>query len=146
MYRTEDARMESVGIALYALGGLVAAPVFCFLVARYSRMFPKLSAIVWCGSVALLAVFSFDVVSVYFVSAVRVRAVVGPVFFPVHAVATLFAAPAFAVLFLASRRNMSRWWPALAVIAWCLGIFAIFYQYSVAEALYGVDGSGGPYS
>jgi len=137
--------MESFGIALYALGGLVSAPVFCFFVARYSRMFPKLSAIVWCGSAGLLAVFSLDVVWVNFVSAVKVREAVGPAF-PVHAVATLFAAPAFACLFLASRRNISKWWPAVAVIAWWLGIFAIFYQYSVAEALYGVDGSGGPYS
>jgi MFS family permease len=138
--------MESFGIALYALGGMVAAPVFCFLVARYSRRLPALSAIVWWGSVGLLAVFSLDVVWVYILSAVRVRAAVGPAFFPVHAVATLFAAPAFASLFLAGRRNVSRWWPAVAVLAWCLGVFAIFYQYSVAEALYGIDGTGGPYS
>jgi MFS family permease len=144
--RVRDIDVETVAIALYALGGMVAAPIFCFLVARYSRQFPKLSAIVWWGSVGLLAVFSLDVVWVYIASAVTVRAAVGPTYFPVHTVVTLFAAPAFASLLLAGHWKASRWWPAVAVLAWCLGIFAIFYQYNVAEALYGVDGSGGPYS
>jgi hypothetical protein len=31
--------MEAFGIALYALGGLLAAPLFCLLIARYSRRF-----------------------------------------------------------------------------------------------------------
>ncbi len=138
--------MEVVGIALYTLGGLVAAPVFCFLVARYSRTFPKLSAVVWRGSVGLLVLFALDLGCVYLVGSVRTRAVAGPVYFPAHVVATLLAAPALACLFLIGRRNVARWWPAIAILAWCLGVFAIFYHYNVSEALYGVDAVGGPYS
>jgi hypothetical protein len=138
--------MEAFGIALYALGGMVAAPVFCFLVARYSQRFPELSTVVRWGSAGLLVVFILDVAIVDALSAVRVRAYVGPAFFPIHAVATLLAAPASAFVLLAGRRNVSRLWPAVAFLAWCLGVFAIFHQYSVSEALYGIDGSGGPYS
>ena len=138
--------MESIGIAIYALGGMVAAPVFCFLVSRYSRRTPNLSSIFWWGSLGLLSMFAMELVWVYFAGAVSARAAVGPAFFPLHAVVTFLAAPALACFLLAGRWNISGWWPAVAVIAWCLGIFAIFHQYNVAEALYGIDGTGGPYS
>jgi hypothetical protein len=138
--------MEAFGILLYALGGLIAAPIFCFLLARYSPRFPQISARIRDLSFALLAVFVIDLVSVYFTGAVRARAAVGPAYFPVHAAATLLAAPALACILLVGRRSIPRWWPAVAVLAWCFGVFAIFYQYQVAEALYGVGGTGGPYS
>ena len=41
--------------------------------------------------------------------------------------------------------GMARWWPLAAAICWFIGAGAIFYQYDVAETLYGIDGSGGPY-
>ncbi|HEY4212846.1 MAG TPA: hypothetical protein VGM84_15295 [Steroidobacteraceae bacterium] len=138
--------MEVVGIALYALGGLVAAPVFCFLLARYARRFVSLSALLWRGSVGLLMLFILDLASYYFFGCVRARAAVGPIYFPMHALVTLLAAPAAACVLLLGRRSISRWWPAVAVVAWCIGVFAIFHQYNVSEALYGVDGVGGPYS
>jgi hypothetical protein len=138
--------VEAFGILLYAIGGLVAAPVFCFALARYSPRFPVFSKRLrgLCG--VLLAIFAVELTSVYFAGAVRMRAAVGPVYFPVHALATLLAAPALACALLAGREALARWWPAVAVVAWCLGVFAIFYQYEVAEALYGVGGYGGPYS
>ena len=138
--------MESFGIALYALAGIVAAPIFCFLVSRYSRRLPQLAGAVWWVSLVVLAIFSMEVAWVYLAGAVSARATVGPVFFPLHGLVTLFAAPALACVLLAGRLNVARWWPAVAVIAWSLGMFAIFYQYNVSEALYGIDGMGGPYS
>jgi hypothetical protein len=138
--------MESVAIALYALGGMVAAPVFCFVVSRYAALFPRLSDALWWAALALFATFTMEVAWVDYAGALRVRAVVGAAFFPIHAFITFFAAPALAFLLLANRRNFSRWWPAVAVIAWLLGVFAIFYQYNVSETLYGIDGRGGPYS
>jgi len=94
-------------------------------------------------TVALLATFTADLILVYFGGAVHARATVGPMFFPVHAIATLLAAPSLAWTILAGRGNFSRWRPVVALLAWCIGVFAIFYQYSVAEDLYGIDGSGG---
>jgi hypothetical protein len=138
--------VEAFGILLYAAGGLFAAPVFCFILVRYAPRFPQLSARARDLSFALLAVFVIDLAAGYFAGAVRARAAVGPVYFPVHAAATLLAAPALACVLLTGRRSVPRWWPVVAVLAWCLGVFAIFYQYQVAEALYGIGGSGGPYS
>lgn len=138
--------MEAFGMAIYALCGIVVAPLFCLAVSRYSRLVPTLSDMCWWGSLALLPMFAMEVLWVYMAGAVPVRAAVGPVFFPLHAMVTFLAAPALACLLLAGRRNVARWWPAVALIAWCLGVFAIVHQYDVAEALYGIDGSGGPYS
>jgi MFS family permease len=78
--------MEAFGIALYALGGLLAAPLFCLLIARYSRRFLTLSAIAWWGSAGLLTLFVLDVAWVHLAGAVSVRAAVGAAFFPLHAV------------------------------------------------------------
>jgi hypothetical protein len=138
--------MEAFGILLYAAGGVFAAPIFCFVLARYSLKFPRLSARARALSSALLAIFVLDLISVYFAGPVSVRAAIGPLYFPVHAVATLLAAPALACVLLAARPKVAKWWPAVALIAWCLGVFAIFYQYNVSEALYGIGGTGGPYS
>ena len=138
--------MESLAIALYSLSGLVAAPVFCFCVARYAGRFPRFSRALRIASAGLLALFTTELISVALVGAVQVRAAVGPIYFPLHSVLTLLAAPALAWVSVTGRRNLSRWWPLVALVAWCVGVFAIFYQYDVGESLYGIDGEGGPYS
>jgi hypothetical protein len=138
--------VEAFGIALYALAGLVAAPIFCFVVARFSRHFPRFSVLVWWASVGVFVPFLVVVTCVVLVGAIKVRAAVGPLFFPLTVFLALFAAPALACLLLIGRPRISRWWPAVAIVAWCLGVFAIFFQYGVADTLYGPDGIGGPYS
>ena len=138
--------MESLAMALYILAGLVAAPAFCLCVARYASRFPRFSRALRIASAALLALFATELLSVAFVGAVQVSAAVGPIFFPLHSVITLLAAPALAWVSLTGRRNLSRWWPGVAMVAWCVGVFAIFYQYDVGDSLYGIDGAGGLYS
>ncbi|MGZ3252842.1 MAG: hypothetical protein ACXU7D_00880 [Burkholderiaceae bacterium] len=138
--------MEAFGIAIGILCGLVAAPVFCFLLIKFIAPLPRLSHFVFCVAVVSLAIFSVELLFVGARSAVAARQLVGPVFFPVHALFTLGSAPALACALLLGPRNIARWWPAAAAICWLVGVFAIFYQCGVSEALYGIDGLGGPYS
>jgi hypothetical protein len=138
--------MESLAIAIFILGGLVAAPVFCFLLVKVVRPYPLISRVVSYGALASMFLFGTDLLLVGVLGAVKVREVVGPVFMPLHALLTLGSAPALASALLLRQRDVARWWPAVAALSWVLGVFSIFYQYGVAEALYGIDGEGGPYS
>lgn len=138
--------MESLGIALGILGGLVAAPIFCFLLVKRIAPLPRLSCLAFVVAAVSLVIYSVELVFVGVRGAIAARQLVGPVFFPVHALLTLSSAPALACVLLLGRPNIAKWWPAVAAICWLVGVFSISYQYGVAEALYGIDGQGGPYS
>lgn len=137
--------MESLGIAIGILGGLIAAPVFCFVLVKLIVPHPGISRFGFCLAMASLGLFAVDLLLVGMRGAVAARELIGPVFFPLHALLTLGSAPALACALLLGRPSLARWWPAVAATCWLLGVFSIFYQYGVAEALYGIDGEGGPY-
>jgi len=137
--------LESLGIAMAMLGGLVAAPVFCFAVVRLVKPCPVLSIPAFWFSLALVSLFLVEILLVWTRGAIGARALVGPPFFLVHAFLTLLLAPALACVLLLGQRSLARWWFVAAIVCWFAGVGAIFYQYGVAEALYGVDGLGGPY-
>ena len=138
--------MESFGIALALLGGLVAAPLFCLLLVKLVRLFPSVATLAFRIAVVAVALFGVELLLVCTVGIIGTRKLIGPAFFPAHALLTLGVAPACACpLLLGARRNLSRWWPLVAVLCWLIGAAAIFYQYDVAETLYGIDGRGGPY-
>ncbi len=138
--------MESLAIALWIVGGLVAAPIFCFVLATFIRPRPTLARILFYPAVFGLCLFALDLLAVGLLGAVRSRQLIGPAFFPLHAFVTLMSAAFLAGSLLLGQRNFARRWLAVAAISWILGVFSIFYQYGVAEALYGIDGEGGPYS
>jgi hypothetical protein len=138
--------MESLAIAIGIIGGLVAAPIFCFMLVKLITPHPRLSRVAFYLSLVALGLFLAELLLVATRGALIARELVGPSFFPVHALITLGSAPALACALVLGRRNFARWWPAVAAICWLVGVFSIFYQYGVAETLYGIDSQGGPYS
>jgi hypothetical protein len=137
--------MEALGIAIYLIIGLIAAPVFCLILVRVIRRFPRLAAAGFWTAVPLLALFAIEIALVETNGVVGTRALVGPLYFLVHVLVTFAAAPALACLLLLGRRSVVGGWPMAAFICWWVGAAAIFYQYNVEETLYGVGGFGGPY-
>ena len=138
--------MESIAIALWIVGGLVAAPIFCFVLATFIRPRPKLARFLFYPAAFGLCLFVLDLLAVGLFGAVRSRELMGVLFFPIHTFVTLMSAAFLAGSLLLGQRNIAHRWLAVAVVSWMLGVFSIFYQYGVAEALYGIDGEGGPYS
>jgi len=138
--------VESIAIILYSLGGLVAAPVFCYVVARIVRKAQHIAKALWYVAISILWLAAGELLVVTVFGSVRVRGSVGPAFVPVHVILAFFAAPALACAMLLGRRHVANWWPAVAAMCWIVGVAAIFYHYGVMEALYGVDGEGGPYA
>jgi hypothetical protein len=137
--------MEAFGIAVMLLGGLVAAPTFCLVLVRLVRRFPPAATLgFWAGMVGVV-LFGAEVILVSVWGILVTRRHLGPGFFPVHALLTAGLAPACACALLLGRRSLARWWPAVAVLSWVVGAGCLFYQYDVAETLYGIGGVGGPY-
>ena len=137
--------MQAFGMAIELLLGLVAAPVFCFALARFIRPFAALAAWGFWIAVPLVVLFALDLTLVVTCGALGTRALVGPGFFLSHTVLSVAIGPSVACVALLSRRGHPRRWPLVAVVCWFAGACGIFYQYDVAETLYGVDGVGGPY-
>jgi hypothetical protein len=137
--------MEAFGIALALLGGVFAAPLFCFGLVKLVRPFAPLAALGFGISLTAVALFCVELLLVSAWGIPETRRHLGPGFFPVHGLLTLALAPACACVLLLGKRSLARWWPVAAVICWFVGAGAIFYQYDVAETLYGIGGIGGTY-
>jgi hypothetical protein len=137
--------VEAFGIAVALVGGLFAAPIFCLVLVKVIRRFPPLALFGFWVSVPLFGLFSVEVALVLLLGVLSTRALVGPAYFLLHVLLTFAAAPTLACLLLLGRRSIKGWWPVAAALCWFVGAGAVFYQYDVAETLYGIDGRGGPY-
>jgi len=137
--------MEAFGIAIALAGGLVAAPIFCFVLAKVVRRFSRVAALLFVVSVPLILLYASELIVVSMRGVLSTRAMIGPVYFLIHVVLTLSSAPALACVLILGRRSPAAWWPLTAAICWFVGAGSIFYQYDVTETLYGIDGQGGPY-
>lgn len=137
--------METVGIALALAGGLVGAPIFCLALAKVVRRFPRVSSVAFWVAVPLVLLYASEVLLVLARGVLSTRALIGSFYFLIHVLLTFSAAPALACVLILGRRSLAAWWPLVAAICWVVGAASIFYQYDVAETLYGIDFQAGPY-
>jgi hypothetical protein len=138
--------VEILGILLSIPAALVVCTLYClFLVAVVSRL-PRLSRMFMYASVVVLGLWALEVVLLVTLGAVTSRAQIGPAFYLVHVVLFFLGAPALANV-LVLRRNVGvtgKWYVAAPICA-VYAFILVLMQYGVSEALYGIDGTGGPY-
>jgi hypothetical protein len=80
------------------------------------------------------------------IGAVRSRAIIGPAFYAAHFALFILGTPALAnVLVLWPPKGVVRWFWAVPICA-VFAVALVLLQYGVSEALYGVEGTGGPFS
>jgi hypothetical protein len=138
--------MELFGILIVAMLGVVASPIYCLIVEKVVRRINLLSHVLWWISSMITALFITEIFLVLIFGPVELRRFVGRWFFCIHSISFLSIAPALgALLLLVKKKGKLITWYFVAPICWITGIAAILYQFFVAESLYGVDGSGGPY-
>ena len=138
--------MENFGILFAAAFGAIAAPTYCLVIDRLVRRSSILSQLVLAVAVSLLALFVVEVVLVMAGGVVSARELIGPAFFRIHLLLVASAAPSVgAALVLSSRHTVVSRWFVAAPISWVVGLVVIFFQISVADGLYGIDGTSGPY-
>lgn len=96
------------------------------------------------ASFVVLVVFVVEIALLATVGAVRSRAAIGPLFYSAHLMVFFLGVPALANV-LVLRRNVKRWYVAVPLCT-LFALVLVLMQYGVSEALFGIDGDGGPFS
>ena len=137
--------MELFGVVCSMPAAFLACAIyFAFLRVLIKRV--PVERILTVGASAVLATLFAEWALLATLGAVRSRAVIGPIFYPVHLALFMLGVPALAtVLTIKTRGTRFDSW---LVVAFASGLFALpvtLTQYVVSEALYGIDGQGGPF-
>jgi hypothetical protein len=144
--RPHKTGMELFGIILSIPVAFVASVVYCLLLAKIIIRVDPLRRLLWVVSVGVLSLFAVEILLLVTIGAIHSRESIGPVFYPAHLAVFCMGTPALAnVLILRNPRSTFRWYwavPACTIFAFAL----VLLQYGVSEALYGVEGTNGPFS
>ncbi len=79
--------------------------------------------------------------------AVGTRAAIGPLYYDAHVLVFFLGTPALMNLLVLSDppKRCARWWVSVPLCT-ALAFVLVLQQYVVSEALYGIEGTDGPYS
>ncbi len=132
--------MELFGIALSIPVAFVASMLYCFFLDRVVVKFEQPRRWLWFTSSLVLAFFAAELVMLVTLGAVRSRAILGPSFYVVHLILFFLGVPALAnVLVLRQRRGFVASWYIAGTLCTITAFFLVLLQYSVSEALYGIE-------
>lgn len=138
--------MEVFAIFLSVPVAFVANVLYCLFLAKvviksedWSRLLRRCSWIV-------LSLFAVELVLLVTIGAARSRGILGPGFYLAHLAFFVLGPPALDNLLVLRPRGVTSRWYVASVLGTVLAFFLVLLQYSVSEALYGIDGEGGPYS
>ena len=106
---------------------------------RASHLFARLASVALCT-------LAIEVVLVACLGPVRCRSLLGPGFTAVHTALFLSGIPSLATVLVASRHRWLSEWFAVGSLCFAFVFFLILLQFHVAESLYGVNGTEGPFS
>ena len=139
--------MEIFGIILSIPVAFVANLVYCFFLSRVVVRREMLRAVIWWLSIGILGAFAVEVSLLSTLGSVRARGLLGPGFYIGHVVLFFLGPPALAnvlVLYKGPRRPVA--WYAAVPFCTIFAFALVLLQYSVSEALYGINGNNGPFS
>lgn len=139
--------MELFGIIVSVPLAFVMSMAYCAFLAKVVRRFDFARRVLIALSLILLGLFFLELVLLATFGAIRSRAIVGPGFYVAHVFFFFFGVPALANVLVLTRGSsiFARWYFA-GTICTVFALFLVLLQYGVSEALYGVDGTNGPYS
>lgn len=65
--------MESLAIGMWIVGGVVGAPLFCFVLSRFIRPHATIARLLFWASIAGLSIFVLDIMAVAMFGAITTR-------------------------------------------------------------------------
>ena len=137
--------MELFGILCSVPAAFVGTAIYAYL-ARLAFRHEPVKRIALLGSELVLFGLLLEWAMLLTVGAVRSRTNFGPAFYPVHLVLFFLAVPALANLLIIKKGEtaIGKWY-VVALLCTALALPVVLTQVGVAEALYGIDDTGGPY-
>jgi hypothetical protein len=143
----EVSQMELFGIVLSIPGAFIASAVYRSLLMLAVRRWPLIRPVFKVASYIVLTGIIAEWMFLALRGAVGTRVAVGPLYFVAHVSIFFLGTPALMNLLALSNPSKwyARWWlsvPLCTVLAFVL----VLQQYVVSEALYGIEGTDGPFS
>jgi hypothetical protein len=138
--------MEIFGILFSIPAAFVASGLYCLFLHRFVGKSEATQRTLRRASYLILLLLGAEVILLMNLGAVRSRDLLGHGFFVAHLVCFFLGPPALMNLLVLRPINhfSSRWYVA-CTLATIFAFLLVLLQYSVSEALFGIDG-GSPYS
>jgi hypothetical protein len=136
--------MELFGIMFWISAAFVASAGYTLLLERFIGPLRRLSAFLIYVSTIILAGFGVEILLLVTLGAVRSRGLIGPVFYSAHLFFFFFGVPALANVLVLRFGQRVKWYVPV-LICTVFAFLLVLLQYGVSEALYGMDGTDGPY-
>jgi hypothetical protein len=137
--------MEMFGILFSMPAAFVASITYGAILRRLSLPALLRQAATW-ASAGILGALVAEWTLLATIGTVASRAALGPAFYVVHIAIFFLAVPSLVnLLVLKGGDTVLGWWVTVGVLSGMLALPLVLTQYGVSEALYGIDGQGGPY-
>jgi hypothetical protein len=139
--------MELFGIILAIPVAFVASVAYCYFLTKIIAPIDLLRKVMWVASAGVFFLLAVEIALLATIGTVRSRASIGPVFYLAHLAIFFLGTPSLAnvIILRNPRATFRQLWCAVSVCT-VFAVALILLQYGVSEALYGVDGTDGPFS
>lgn len=139
-------RMENFGIILSVPGAFITSILYSAILGKVTNRLPKLIPPLKLGSVVVLLAAVMETIATTTIGPNRLQQMTGSLYYPFHVVVFLLTLPALSGIMRFQNRfkKLSKWYSVGGFCA-VVGLLIVLQQYVVSEAIFGVDGVGGPY-
>jgi hypothetical protein len=139
--------MECFGILFSFPMSFVATAVYSFILRRVISRWSKMSNHLFWLSCVPLSLLILEFVGVVTIGTLSLRSNIGPAFYPIHSIIFFLTVPALANIMQIQKRFpfLAKWYITALICAF-VSVGIVILQYGVSEALYGINGTDGPYS
>ena len=139
--------MELFGITFSLPVIFVTSALYSLVPKRIISRWLRTSRVFLVVSLVILGLLLADFICVVSIGTLTLRAFIGPAFYPIHFTLFFLAVPSLAnVLQLQRGVPFFSKWYITALACTIFGLCVVLLQYGVSEALYGINGTQGPYS
>jgi len=138
--------MELFAIMLSFPMSFLCSTVYAVIINRITTRWSIFSTPLLWISFLILILLLFEVIAVILIGALDLREAIGRPYFPIHLFLFFLALPsAVNIMKLQRIAPLFTKWYVIGSVSAFLGLGIVLLQYAVSEALYGIDGMGGPY-
>jgi hypothetical protein len=138
--------MENFGIILSVPGAFIASILYSAILGKVTHKLPNLIRPLRVGSSAVLVAAVIETIATTIIGPTRLQEMTGNVYYPFHVVIFFLTLPALSgIMRLQNKYEKLTKWYSIGCFCAVVGLLIVLQQYVVSEAIFGVDGVGGPY-